>query len=95
MKRQMLGLSRALLGACCAAAMLAGCAHPQLIDMGQTEEFVTAELGEPNAKTPMPDGTVRWTYSSQPFGQQVWWLFSMPTARLSGVKTGCRKSISR
>ena len=91
MKQQMLGLSRALLGACCAAAMLAGCAHPQLIDMGQTEEFVTAELGEPNAKTPMPDGTVRWTYSSQPFGQQVWWLFFDADGKVVGRENGLQE----
>lgn len=54
---------------------LAGCAHPQLIDMGQDENSVLAELGEPQARTPMEDGTVRWTYSTQPFGQEVWWLF--------------------
>ncbi len=56
-------------------ALIQGCAHPQLIDMGQEQESVVAELGEPHAKTPMPDGTVRWTYSVQPFGQEVWWLF--------------------
>lgn len=73
----MLGYVKSLmwLGAATCVVVLAGCAHPQLIDMGQSEESVAAELGEPQAKTPMPDGTVRWTYSSQPFGQEVWWLF--------------------
>lgn len=61
--------------ACSSVVMLAGCAHPQLVDMGDSESAVTARLGEPAAKTPMPDGTVRWTYSDQPFGQKVWWLF--------------------
>lgn len=54
---------------------LGGCAHPQLVDMGQNGTQVQSYLGEPAGKTPMPDGTVRWTYSDQPFGQQVWWLF--------------------
>lgn len=56
-------------------AVLAGCAHPQLVEMGQTQEAVIAYLGEPQAKTSMPDGTVRYTYSVQPFGQEVWWVF--------------------
>jgi len=58
-----------------AVALIAGCAHPQLIDMGEAESVVETKLGAPNAKTVMPDGTTRWTYSAQPFGQEVWWLF--------------------
>lgn len=58
-----------------AAAVLVGCAHPQLVEMGESKEAVIAYLGEPQAKTAMPDGTVRYTYSIQPFGQEVWWLF--------------------
>lgn len=57
------------------ALILGGCAHPQLIDMGQTKQSVIQELGEPDATTLMPDGTTRLTYSGQPFGQDVWWLF--------------------
>lgn len=55
--------------------VLAGCAHPQLVEMGTTQEEVVSYLGEPAAKTTMPDGTVRYTYSGQPFGQDVWWIF--------------------
>ncbi len=55
--------------------LLAGCAHPQLVEMGQTQAQVEEYLGEPQARTPMPDGTLRLTYSVQPFGQEVWWLF--------------------
>ena len=58
-----------------AAVILGGCAHPQLVDMGETTQQVQEYLGAPDAKTPMPDGRERWTYSMQPFGQQVWWLF--------------------
>ena len=66
--------------ACFAVALgvvgvLAGCAHPQLVSMGETQQEVIAYLGEPAAQTPMPDGTVRLTYSGQPFGQDAWWLF--------------------
>lgn len=30
-----------------AVAVLSGCAHPQLVEMGQTQEDVIAYLGEP------------------------------------------------
>ena len=66
---------RTFLTMAAAAAILAGCSHPTLVDMGRTEAEVTAYLGEPHAKTPMPDGTVRWTYSCEPAAQEVWWLF--------------------
>ena len=56
-------------------AALTGCAHPQLVSMGQTQQEVISYLGEPQAKTPMSDGTVRYTYSGQPYGQAVWWIF--------------------
>lgn len=56
-------------------AVIAGCAHPQLVSMGTPQEEVVSYLGEPAARTQMPDGTVRYTYSGQPFGQDVWWLF--------------------
>lgn len=56
-------------------ALLAGCAHPQLVELGDGVAAVVDRLGEPMAKTAMADGTVRWTYSLQPYGQEVWWLF--------------------
>lgn len=74
MEESMLKKSLCLLGIG-AVLILGGCAHPQLIDMGQTRQSVVAELGEPHAETQMPDGTTRMTYSGQPFGQDVWWLF--------------------
>lgn len=58
-----------------ATLLLGACSHPQLVKMGDTAQAVEQRLGIPNAKTAMPDGTERWTYSSQPFGQAVWWLF--------------------
>lgn len=66
---------KTLLTICGAVVLLGGCAHPQLIDMGQSHESVIETLGQPQAETQMPDGTVRMTYSVQPFGQEVWWLF--------------------
>lgn len=71
--------------------LLTGCAHPQLIEMGQSAESVVAELGEPNAKTPMPDGTERWTYSSQPFGQYVWWLFMNSDGKVVSREQGLQE----
>lgn len=74
-----------------AVAVLSGCAHPQLVEMGQTQEDVIAYLGEPQAKTPMPDGTVRFTYSVQPFGQQVWWLFIDQSGRVVSREQGLQE----
>ena len=88
----MKGSFRLFCAAAAAVVFLAGCAHPQLIDMGESSAVVAQELGEPMAKTPMPDGTERWTYSMQPFGQEVWWLFMDKTG---GVSRGCRKNIFR
>lgn len=64
-----------LVAAASVAVLLAGCAHPQLVKLGDSSQAVVERLGEPMAKTAMSDGTVRWTYSMQPFGQEVWWLF--------------------
>ncbi len=65
------------LGAAASLALLglAGCAHPQMIDPGSTEEQVAAKLGQPDSRVVLPDGTVRLTYSLQPMGQEVWWMF--------------------
>lgn len=63
------------LAAALVSAALFGCAHPQLVDVGQTRGSVVEYLGEPQAITEMPDGTQRMTYSGQPFGQDVWWIF--------------------
>ena len=57
------------------AFALCGCAHPQMIDMGSTESQVVEKLGKPDSITAMPDGTTRYTYSPQPEGQEVWWMF--------------------
>ena len=73
------------------AVVLGGCAHPQLVDMGETAQEVETYLGEPNAKTEMPDGTQRWTYSMQPFGQQVWWLFFDDSGRLIEREQGLQR----
>ncbi|MCG5030244.1 outer membrane protein assembly factor BamE [Mesosutterella sp. OilRF-GAM-744-9] len=72
MKRRTL-LKAAAAGA--AALVLGGCAHPQLIAKGVSEADIVAKLGKPHARTVLPDGTVRLTYSWQPMGQAVWWMF--------------------
>ena len=70
------GLKTAFLAtALSVVGVLAGCAHPQLVSMGETQQEVIAYLGEPHAKTQMPDGTTRLTYSGQPYGQDAWWIF--------------------
>ena len=73
------------------AFTLGGCAHPQLVDMGMNDNEVVAYLGEPQAKTTMPDGTVRWTYSQQPFGQEVWWLFMNEKGRVVKREQGLQE----
>lgn len=87
----MKGSFRLFCAAAAAVVFLAGCAHPQLIDMGESSAVVAQELGEPIAKTPMPDGTERWTYSMQPFGQEVWWLFMDKTGRVVGREQGLQE----
>ena len=41
------------------ALMLVGCAHPDLIDLGATEQTVLTELGMPDSKIEQADGTVQ------------------------------------
>ena len=81
----------ALAAAAGAVVLLAGCAHPQLVFMGESGEKVLSSLGEPAAKTPMPDGTVRWTYSGQPFGQDVWWIFVDAGGKVVGREQGLQE----
>ena len=73
------------------ALVLGGCAHPQLVELGATQQQVISYLGEPAAKTPMKDGTVRYTYSGQPFGQDVWWLFVDQNGRVVGRELGLQE----
>ena len=81
----------ALAAAAGAVVLLAGCAHPQLVSKGESGEKVLSSLGEPAAKTPMPDGTVRWTYSGQPFGQDVWWIFVDAGGKVVGREQGLQE----
>ena len=71
--------------------VLGGCAHPQLVELGATQQQVISYLGEPAAKTPMKDGTVRYTYSGQPFGQDVWWIFVDQNGRVVGRELGLQE----
>ena len=73
------------------ALVLGGCAHPQLVELGATQQQVISYLGEPAAKTPMKDGTVRYTYSGQPFGQDVWWIFVYQNGRVVGRELGLQE----
>ena len=52
------------------ALILAGCAHPDLIDVGTPENAVLTELGMPDSKMTQPDGSFILVYSMQPFGQE-------------------------
>ena len=65
-------LGYALASAAC--LLLTACSHPQLMDPGMTESQVRTELGAPHAAVDTGEGTQRWVYSMQPFGQEVWWI---------------------
>ena len=67
-----------------AVMMLAGCAHPDLIDLSTPKAQVIATLGEPDAKTPLPDGGYRLVYSLQPMAQEVWWISLDQEGRVTG-----------
>ena len=56
------------------ALILGGCAHPDLIDLGEPEGAVVTELGTPDSKMVEPDGSFILVYSMQPFGQEVYWM---------------------
>ena len=73
-----------------AAAIAAGCAHPQRVEIGTAAVEVSAYLGEPQAATPMPDGTERWTYSLDPADRRVWWLF-FRDSRLVSLEQGLQR----
>lgn len=54
------------------AALLAGCAHPQLMEPGMSLTAVETELGAPDAKVTLESGGTRFVYSLQPMSEQVW-----------------------
>ena len=91
MRIKFVSKAAALAAAFGAVVVLGGCAHPQLVEMGQTQEDVIAYLGEPQAQTAMPDGTVRLTYSVQPFGQEVWWLFVDQSGKVVSREQGLQE----
>ena len=53
---------------------LAACAHPQLLDMGESDSQIVEYLGNPDARVELPDGSTRLVYSGQGAAQEVWWL---------------------
>ena len=56
------------------ALILAGCAHPDLIDVGTPENAVLTAFGMPDSKMTQPDGSFILVYFIQPFGQYVYWM---------------------
>lgn len=80
-----------IMGAVAAALVLTACAHPQLVDMGQSEQQVVSYLGAPDASTKLANGQTRLTYSMQPFGEEVWWLFFDPNGKLIKREQGLQE----
>lgn len=74
-----------------AVGLLTGCAHPQLVEMGTQRQALVDYLGEPAAKTRMSDGTYRYTYSGQPFGQSVWWIFVDESGKVISREQGLQE----
>lgn len=58
-----------------ACSLLAACAHPDLLEVGQSGDFVVTELGAPDSKMTLADGGYILVYSHQPFGMEVYWLY--------------------
>ncbi|HIU84133.1 MAG TPA: hypothetical protein IAC66_02035 [Candidatus Aphodousia gallistercoris] len=76
-----------LLTALSAAALLAGCAHPDLIEPGQSSASVEQELGAPDSRIDHPDGTFILVYSGQPFGRENYWMHFDKDGHFVGKET--------
>lgn len=63
------------------AMTLVGCAHPDFIKPGQSDQDVVMELGPADGRLLAKDGSFVLVYSDQPFGQQVWWMHFDPQGR--------------
>lgn len=72
------------------AFVLAGCAHPDLVDPGTAEGAVIAELGAPDSKMMQPDGSFILVYSYQPFGKETYWMHF----NKSGMYVGKEKTMN-
>ncbi len=75
-------LCRALCAALVLPFFLAACAHPQLLDMGESGSQIVEYLGNPDARVTLPDGSTRLVYSGQGAAQEVWWLTLDKTGKL-------------
>lgn len=63
-----------IVAALAGAAVLAGCAHPDLIELGQSESLVVNELGAPDSRIDHNDGSFTLVYSGQPYGRECYWM---------------------
>ena len=68
-----------------AASMLTGCiGHPDLVDLGQTEQAVIEQIGAPDSRIDQPDGGFILVYSGQPFGLETYWMHFDKSGRYVG-----------
>ncbi|MDO5530692.1 hypothetical protein [Sutterella sp.] len=77
---------QALFVAAAVPCILAGCAHPQLVDMGAPEPQIVEYLGAPHARVALPDGRTRLVYSGQGAAQEVWWMTLDAEGRLEKLE---------
>ena len=79
------GWWRWALAAVCAAT-LSACAVPEWQKPGTPAQQVTQDMGAPHVCVQLPDGGVRWIYSRQPAGQQVYHMVFDAQQRLQYVE---------
>jgi hypothetical protein len=74
---------RALVLTLAAPLLATGCAlfQPPPLALGQSESEVTAMLGSPTGRYPMPDGVTRLEFARGPFGRHTWMVDLGPDGR--------------
>lgn len=68
-----------------ATVTLTGCmGHPDLVDLGQTEQGVVEQIGSPDSRIDHSDGRFTLVYSGQPFGMETYWMHFDKNGRYVG-----------
>lgn len=68
-----------------ATIALTGCmGHPDLVDLGKTEQGVIEQIGSPDSRIDYPDGRFTLVYSGQPYGLETYWMHFDQNGRYVG-----------